>query len=297
LGAIALLLASVAIPAASAKPVAGVKLSVLPLPASAIGPDAELLPLQPDSGVVPNTHVHMNGRGTRLIPTRSAHLGSTNWVTLGRISGYALDYGLGASGGAGVTEVYTSVDQYKTRGDAKQGLALWEGFDVASEIPQPGQGGLTFGFTAEALAPVGSGQFAFLAGYSAANIAPVFGLDEQFTEGRYEADVTVWAGNAAAATTLAQSLAKKLDTRSSGRGRGSCTRSQSSYPRRRRPAVLPVYRISLRSRFRSPTSPATPMGASSAGATGGSLGWTPRPSSRAPSPRAAFRVGTAVPTF
>jgi hypothetical protein len=136
-------------------------------------------------------------------------------VIVGRIGGYALDYGLGASGAAGVTEVYTSVDEYKTRGAAKAGLAWESRLDraVSSEIGQSGQGGLAFRFKAEKVAPLGTRRFAFLASYSAANIAPVFGLDEQFTEGRYEADVTVWAGSAAAATTLAPSLAKKLDAR------------------------------------------------------------------------------------
>jgi hypothetical protein len=75
LALLALLVAAVAVPSASAKSSARVRLSVLPLPASVIGPDAESLQIQPDSGVVPDTHVVMRGRGTLLIPTRSGHLG------------------------------------------------------------------------------------------------------------------------------------------------------------------------------------------------------------------------------
>lgn len=63
------------------------------------------------------------------------------------------------------------------------------------------------------VARVGSRRFAFLVSYSAANIAPLFGLDEQFAVGRFEADVTVWAGTAAAAERLAPRLAKKLQAR------------------------------------------------------------------------------------
>jgi len=211
---LAVLVAAVVVPAASAKSGTGVRLSVLPLPKSAIGPAAKSLPLQPDSGVA--SHYQLAGRGEVLLPTRS--LPGTprdKLAKLGRISGYALDYGLGASGGADVTEVYTYVDQYKTIADAKRGLALWRSLDrgVTGWIGQSGGGGLAFAITAAKVAPVGSRRFAFLVSYSAANIAPIFGLDEQFTEDRYEADVTVWAGSAAAAKKLAPSLARKLDAR------------------------------------------------------------------------------------
>jgi hypothetical protein len=130
-------------------------------------------------------------------------------TTLGRIRGRALDYGLGASGGAGVTEVWTGVDEYKTSADARKGLAFWK----EGERRLTRWGRISVAIKNEKVGAVGSRRFAILVSYRAANIKPLFGLDEQFTEGRYEADVTVWAGTAAAAKKLAQTFAKKLNAR------------------------------------------------------------------------------------
>src|SRR5215469_13292267 len=105
--AAALGVAAFAVPVAPAKSEAPVDLSVLPLPKSVIGSVAKSLPLQPDSGVASNKDPAR--RGALLMPTRSTLQPATvPWKKLARISGYALDYGLGASGGAGVTEVYTA---------------------------------------------------------------------------------------------------------------------------------------------------------------------------------------------
>jgi hypothetical protein len=114
-----------------------------------------------------------------------------------------------------VTEVYTNVDQYETNAGAEGGLALWQSYDERAPlgIGQSGGGSLAYSSGPVQAAPVGSGSFAFFVGYRASNIAPVYGLDEQFTEGRYEADVIVWAGRLTEATKLAQSLARKLYTR------------------------------------------------------------------------------------
>jgi hypothetical protein len=56
-------------------------------------------------------------------------------------------------------------------------------------------------------------HFAYLTSYSASNIAPVSGLDEQLADGRYVLDVIVTAGSASTAEALAPTLAKKLDAR------------------------------------------------------------------------------------
>jgi hypothetical protein len=179
-----------------------------------IGRAAKSLPLQPDSGLSSDHHRSIN-RGSLLIPTRSTGGTPTvHWKKLGRVGGYALDYGLGASGGAGVTEVYTNVDKYKSSDDAEGGLITWQSEDgLPLWLGPPAGGGLAGTIKVPKVAPVGSNSFDVLVSYSAANIAPVFGLDEQFTEGRYEADVTVWAGSAAAAKKLAPTLAKKLYAR------------------------------------------------------------------------------------
>jgi hypothetical protein len=204
------LIVAVAVPAASAMSAVRVKQSVLPLPASSLGSAARSLRLQGDSGVVSNKD--LLAVELPVTPNRSFGNAPLEPAKLGRVSGYALDYGHGASGGAGVTEVWTSVDRYKTSTDAKKGLAFWRRWDRLGP-KLLGGGELSVAVQKEKTAALGSGRFAVLVRYSAANIGPLFGVDEQFTEGRYEADVTVWAGSAAAARKLVPALAKKLDAR------------------------------------------------------------------------------------
>jgi hypothetical protein len=207
----------VAVPAASARSGAGVSLSVLPLRASALGPAARGLPLELGSGVIRNRNPYAHS--FPLFPNRFGgpfpRLPSQRLAELGRVSGFALDYGHGESGGTGITEVWTSVDAYKTSADATKGLALWRGLEAYGPKTRPFiyLEPLTATTTREKAAAVGNGRFAVLVAYSAAKLAPLFGLDEQFTVGRYEADVTVWAGSAAAAEKLAPKLAKKLAAR------------------------------------------------------------------------------------
>jgi hypothetical protein len=208
------LIALVVVPGASAKPKpkGGVKLSILPLPASSLGPEAKSLPLKSDSGVVSNQDSVATGLPTT--PNR-LYLHAPVPNKTGRISGYALDYGDGTSGGAGVTELRTSVDEYKTSGEAKSMLNFWGNWETSKLVSSTFQGGLTATVTKEnkQAAAVGGWYFAVLVAYHAENIAPLFGFDEQFTEGRYVADVTVWAGSAAKAKKLGVTLAKKLDAR------------------------------------------------------------------------------------
>lgn len=210
---VAVLIAVLAVPAASARSGdAHVRLAVLPLPASSLGPVAKSLALQPESGVIGNRNFFAGQ--LPLTPNRSFISGLIDPATLGRVSGYALDYGHGASGGSGVTEVWTSVDRYKTSAAAKKGLASWKRWETNLYLRSSLHGdALSVTNKTQKTAALGSARFAVLVAYSAPDIAPLFGLDEQFTEGRYEADVTVWAGTAQAAKTLAPTLAKKLDTR------------------------------------------------------------------------------------
>ncbi|HZT94503.1 MAG TPA: hypothetical protein VE985_08510 [Gaiellaceae bacterium] len=207
------LIAAVVVPSASAKSKPHAKLSILPLPASSLGAEARSLPLESDSGVVGNEDSFATGLPTT--PNRWYVHAPVPQKT-GRISGYALDYGDGTSGGAGVTEVSTSVDQYKTSGAAKSMLVFWSKWELNQLVSSTFKGGLTATVKKEnkQAAAVGDwGYFAALVTYRAANIAPLFGFDEQFTEGRYVADATVWAGTAAKAKKLGVALAKKLDAR------------------------------------------------------------------------------------
>ena len=197
----AALAAVVLVPAASASRTHRVHLALVPLPRSALGSAVHGLALAHDSGPVSNAEAASHSRdGT-----------TAKLEKLGRLRGYALEYGNAFSGAAGVTDVRTSVEQYKTAADARRGLAFWQKED--SELGRLNQPGFAVTNVLVKLPTVGARHFAYLTSYSASNIAPVSGLDEQVADGRYVLDVIVTAGTVATAEALAPKLAKMLDAR------------------------------------------------------------------------------------
>jgi hypothetical protein len=91
-------LAVVLVPAASAQSGVRVKISVLPLPKSALGSAAKSLRLQHDSYGYGTGPEFLLGR---IYPdSHGPNSPDAELAKLGRIKGHALDYGLGASGGA-----------------------------------------------------------------------------------------------------------------------------------------------------------------------------------------------------
>lgn len=199
----AALVAAFLVPAASASHPHAVKLAIVPLPKSALRATAASFSLSHDSGPVSNADA----------AAHTADATPKTFKKLGRVTGYGLEYGNAFSGGAGITGVRTSIEQYKTASDARRGLAFWKKNDAAlSKLDRPG-----FSVTSVAvqLPPpaAGTSHFAYLTSYSAANIAPVAGIDEQIADGRYVLDVIVTAGAAAEAEALAPTLAAKLDAR------------------------------------------------------------------------------------
>ena len=199
----AALVAAVLVPAASAHRAHPVKLALVPLPKSAIGPAAGSFSLAHDSGRVSNA-------------SAAAHtLDATpkTFKKLGRLTGYALEYGNAFTGAAGVTDVRTSIEQYKTAGDARRALAFWKKEDAKlGKLDNPGFSVTNVPVQVPAAA-AGTSHFAYLTSYSASNIVPVSGIDEQIADGRYILDVIVTAGTASLAETLAPKLAGKLDAR------------------------------------------------------------------------------------
>lgn len=198
---IAALGAAVLVPAASAKSAARVKISLIPLPKSALGSAAHGLALAPDSGVISNT----------AAANRTADASPGTFKKLGRVGGYALDYGDAYSGAAGITDVRTTIEQYKTSAGAKRGLAFWRKEDAQlGALDNPG---FTVTDALVKVPAVAKTRFAYLTSFSASNIAPVSSLDERVADGHYVLEITVSAGSASAAKALAPKLAKKLDAR------------------------------------------------------------------------------------
>jgi opacity protein-like surface antigen len=191
------------VPAAAASRAHTVKLALVPLPKSAIGAAASSFSLAHDSGRVSNANA-------------AAHTPDGTPKTfkkLGRLTGYGLEYGNAFTGAAGVTDVRTSIEQYKTASGARRALAFWKKEDAKlSELDNPGFSVTSVPVQVPAPAP-GTSHFAYLTSYSASNIVPVSGIDEQIADGRYVLDVIVTAGTASLAETLAPKLAGKLDAR------------------------------------------------------------------------------------
>jgi hypothetical protein len=198
---VAALTAAVVVPAASASSTPRVQLALVPLPKPAIGAPAHGFAVAPNSGVVSNdTAASSTPDGT-----------AAKFKSLGRVTGYALEYGNAFNGAAGITDVHTGIEQYKSAADAKRGLAFWQKED--SKLGALNQPGFAVTSVRVSVPAVGAKRFAYLTSYSGSNIAPVSGLDEHFSDGRYVLGVIVSAGTASAAKALAQKLAKKLDAR------------------------------------------------------------------------------------
>jgi opacity protein-like surface antigen len=199
---LAVLAASVFAPAvAAASSPHQVKLARVPLPKSLLGPGASSFAVAYNSGPVSNASA----------ASHTADATKATFTKLGRVNGYALEYGNAFTGATGLTDVHTNIEQYKTKADARRGLAFWKKEDSElSELNQPGFSVLNVRVKVPI---VGSRHFAYLTTYSAANIAPVSGIDEQFVESKYVLEVIATAGTPSIATALAPKLAKKLDSR------------------------------------------------------------------------------------
>src|SRR4029079_5010692 len=177
----------------------GVRLALVPLPKSALGPAARTFSVAHDSGPVSNASAAPHPPDATKATFRK----------MGRLGGYALEYGNAFTGAVGITDVRTSIEQYKTPADARRALAFWKKEDAAvSKLDNP-----NFSVTSlpvKVPAPAGGTRhFAYLTSYSGANISRVAGSHEQIADGRYVLGVIVTAGTASDAVALAPKLAKK----------------------------------------------------------------------------------------
>jgi hypothetical protein len=188
------LAAVVLVPTASAGRGTSVKLSLIPLPKSALGSAAHGMRLAHDSGVMPNSAV------------------APGFAVLGRISGYLLDYGDTWKGGSGVTAVETDVNKYRTTRGAKRAVAFAQTSDVAG-VAALNDAGLAFTAAALRRPSLGGRSFAFGWTSRLAGVDPVSIVDVQWSNGRFTLQVQVAAGTSTEAESLARKLAKRLDRR------------------------------------------------------------------------------------
>jgi hypothetical protein len=197
----ATLAAAILAPATSATTARRVKLSLLPLPKSALGAAGRSLPLSHESGVVSNLDAASNSSsGT----TRT-------FKDLGRVTGYNLTYGDPFTGGSGVTQIASGVDQYRTALGAKKGLGFWRKDDAQITALEP----YGIGVTLKALqAPaIGAGHFGYATTLTFPDLPAITSVDEQVADGKYVLDVSVTGGSVSATSKLASKLLRGLDQR------------------------------------------------------------------------------------
>lgn len=199
---VAVLAAAVLVPAASASKARRVNLALVALPKSALGSAAHSLALAHDSGVVSNADAVNNAVAATAGRIKS----------LGRVTGYTLDYGDTFSGKPGITAVDTSVDRYKTAADAKRGLAFWK-LNDALIGPLGKSSTVSVRVQSVKLRKLGSARFGTAATISVANHTPLTLVDAQAADGQYVVEAQAASGSPGAAKALASKLLQKLDQR------------------------------------------------------------------------------------
>lgn len=178
------------------------KIAIVPLPKSVIGPAAASLTVIYSSGPLSNSDAAQQSNGF-VSPRRLKRLG--------RVTGYTLGYGDLMSGGTGVTQVVSGVEEYKTAADAKKGLAFWKKDDAkVTEFHGPT---LATTNAPVKLPAIGAGHYAFLTTFTVPTVNPIYTVVERVAQGRFVLDLDVSAASVAAAKQLAPVLARKLDRR------------------------------------------------------------------------------------
>jgi hypothetical protein len=187
--------------AATASSTASVKLALLPLPKSALGAVGRHLPLARDSGVVSNSDAASNA---------SAHVTAKQLKRLGRVSGYLLDYGSPFGGSAGVHEIQTEIDRYRSAADASKGLAFWRRDEVKGPPKVPG---IQFSVKKLQLSSLPKPSWSYAGSVSLKGLKPVRGIDAEIQHGPYLLDISIGAGSTAAAARLVPTIARHFYAR------------------------------------------------------------------------------------
>lgn len=199
----ALVAAVLLVPAAAAARTATTpSLALLTLPKNAIGAAAKNLSVARDSGVVSNADAASQSTGN-VTPARLK--------TLGRITGYLLDYGSPFTDGPGIHQVQTEVEQYRSATDAAKALAFWR--KDATDTGQLKKMGIDATSRKASVPAVGSGRWAYNQDLHIPGLPPLHGYSAQILDGVYLLDISVSAGTSSAAARIGPVIARKLDAR------------------------------------------------------------------------------------
>jgi hypothetical protein len=164
----------------------------VPLQTAQLGPVGASLPIQFDSGPVPNRD------------------GPSQLKKLGRRSGYLLDYGDPYLGGTGVTSIATEVERFRSSVGAKKGLRFWKRNDqLLADLYK------SMGLAVDAryfkVPAVGSSRFAYVTSFRIPNADPLYTVDEDASSRNYILHASVAAGTESTAERLAPILMRRLE--------------------------------------------------------------------------------------
>jgi hypothetical protein len=198
----AALAAAVLVPGAAASTTARVNLALVPLPRSALGAAARHLPIAHDSGVVSNSEAASNASG---------QVTAGQLKRAGRVTGYLLDYGSPFRSSAGIHEIQTEIDRYRSAAEAHKGLSFWR----RQELQHPPLRSFGIHFSVKKLQLPGLPQpsWAYAGSVSIKGLKPVSGVDSEIQYGPYLLDISVGAGSNAEASRLVPTIARHLYAR------------------------------------------------------------------------------------
>jgi hypothetical protein len=170
---------------------ARLRLGLVPLQTAQLGPAGASLALNYGSGPIERDGFSNSSGGVIII-------GSSDG-TRGLVGGYALDYGDSLTGSTGVTEISTSVEEFKTRAEARKGLAAARFQDrfLSVFLAAPGVH-VTVKKVKVKPSWIGQRRFGYLITRAAENLNPIVRLDEQVAAGRFLLDLSVTAGSVSA---------------------------------------------------------------------------------------------------
>lgn len=185
---------------------ARIRLALVPLQTAQLGPAGASLALNYGSGSTSND-------GQIVIQGSSGGGIFSSGSSSGPRGGYVLDYGDPFTGSTGVTEIRTSVEEYKTPAVARRALVSARFFDAIFEPLFLASPFVHVTHRKVKPAPVGQRRFGYLLTLAAPNLNPIVRLDEQVSAGRFVLELTVTAGSASAAEHVAPHLLRVLHRR------------------------------------------------------------------------------------
>lgn len=196
---VSLVSVAVLVPAASAGPASQPKLTLVPLPKSALGSAGHALPLARDSGVVSNA---------KAASQSSSNVTARKLTRLGRVSGYLLDYGNPFGGGAGIREIETEIDWYRSAADAHNALEFWRREEL--NVAELKKIGLVVSFARLRPSGMPGPHWVYATRGAIKGLEPLQSVDSEFQYGRYLLDVSVAGDSNEDSARLVPALARKL---------------------------------------------------------------------------------------